>query len=59
MKRALAVLTVGAFLTLVVDVHGSGGPALSLVPGGAFVLLAIAGFEWVRPRGVRSRTPMC
>ncbi|HEX5997159.1 MAG TPA: sensor histidine kinase [Jiangellales bacterium] len=52
MKRALAALTVGAFLTLVVDVVGSGRSAVSLVFGAAFLLLATVGFEWVcRRRG--------
>ena len=54
MKRALAGLTAGAFLTLVVGVVGSGRPAASLLLGAAFALLATAGFGWVqrRPRRV-------
>ncbi|MFG3602479.1 sensor histidine kinase [Micromonospora chersina] len=47
MKRALAVLTVGAFLTLAIDVVGSGGWAVPLLVAGAFVLLATLGFRWV------------
>jgi signal transduction histidine kinase len=49
-KRALAVLTAGAFLTLVVGVVGSGLPAVSLLLGAAFTLLATVGFEWVDRR---------
>ncbi|HEX2773005.1 MAG TPA: sensor histidine kinase [Micromonosporaceae bacterium] len=56
MKRALAGLTVGAFLTLVVDVVASGRSAVSLVVGAAFLLLATVGFELVgrRPGGWRA-----
>jgi len=48
-KRAVGVLTVGAFVTLVIDVVGSGGNVLSLLPGAAFLLVATLGIEWVRP----------
>ncbi|NUR25826.1 MAG: sensor histidine kinase, partial [Catenulispora sp.] len=50
MKRALAVLTVAAYLTLVVDVAGGGRPWLSLLPGTAFLLVATLGFAWVQRR---------
>jgi signal transduction histidine kinase len=50
-KRALAVLTVGAFLTIAVGAAGSGHPVASVVLGAAFTLLATAGFEWVQRRG--------
>ncbi|MFC7616490.1 histidine kinase [Actinokineospora soli] len=50
MTRALAVLTVGAFLTLVLGVVGSGEPVLSLVLGAVFAALAVFGFAWVRGR---------
>jgi signal transduction histidine kinase len=46
-QRALAVLTVGAFFALAVDVLGSGRSAVVLVPGAAFLVLATAGFAWV------------
>jgi signal transduction histidine kinase len=49
-KRALAALTVGAFLTLVVDVVGSGRSAVSLLVGAVFLLLATVGYEWVSRR---------
>ena len=56
-KRALAVLTVGAFLTLAIDVVGSGRSSASLVVGGAFLVLATVGFEWVHAgRGGGRRT---
>jgi signal transduction histidine kinase len=50
-NRALAVLTGGAFLTLVIGVVGSGGPVAALPLGAAYTLLASAGFWWVRRRG--------
>ncbi|HXV93813.1 MAG TPA: sensor histidine kinase [Pseudonocardia sp.] len=50
MNRAVAALTVGAVATLVLGVVGSGRPAVSLVLGGVFALLATAGFAWVRRR---------
>ena len=46
-QRALAVLTVGAFFALAVDVLGSGRSVVLLVPGAAFLVLATAGFAWV------------
>jgi signal transduction histidine kinase len=49
-KHALAALIGAAFLTLVVGVLGSDSSAVSLVPGGVFVLLGTAGFEWVHRR---------
>jgi signal transduction histidine kinase len=49
-NRALAVLTGGAFLTLVIAVVGSGGPPAALPLGAAYTLLATAGFWWVRRR---------
>ena len=51
MNRALAVLTAGAFLTLVIAVVGSGGPVAALPLGAAYTLLGTAGFWWVRRRG--------
>ncbi len=50
MNRALAVLTGGAFLTLVIAVVGSGGPPAALPLGAAYTLLATAGYWWVRRR---------
>lgn len=49
-NRALAVLTVGALLTIVLGVVGSGDPVASLWLGTAFTALATAGFAWVRRR---------
>jgi hypothetical protein len=52
-KRALAVLTVAAFLTLAVGVLGGDGSLWSLLPAGAFTLLAIVGFDQVQRRNRR------
>jgi signal transduction histidine kinase len=49
-KRALAVLTVGAFLTIVIGAAGSGHPVASVTLGAIFALLAIVGFDWVQRR---------
>jgi signal transduction histidine kinase len=49
-KWALAALTGGAFVTLVVGVVGSGGPFLALPFGAAYTVLGTVGFEWVRRR---------
>jgi signal transduction histidine kinase len=49
--RALAVLTGGAFLTLVITVLGADGTLVALPLGAAYTLLATAGFWWVRRRG--------
>ena len=48
MKRALAALTVAAFITLVVDVAGGRQPAASLLPGAIFLLVSTAGFAWAQ-----------
>ncbi|MBG0564612.1 sensor histidine kinase [Actinoplanes aureus] len=53
MKRAMAALTVAAYLTLLVDVLGDNRPAASLLPATAFLLVATLGFEWVQRRGGR------
>lgn len=52
-KRALAALTVAAYLTLVVDVVGGHKPAVSLLPGSAFLLASTLGFAWVSRRRAR------
>jgi signal transduction histidine kinase len=49
-NRALAVLTGGAFLTLVIGVVGSGGPLVVVPLGAVYALLGTAGFRWVRGR---------
>jgi signal transduction histidine kinase len=49
-KRALAALTIGAFLTLLVGVVGSSGSTVPLIIGAVFVLLGTVGFEWVQRR---------
>jgi signal transduction histidine kinase len=54
-KRALAALTVAAFITLVVDVAGGRQPAASLLPGAIFLLVSTAGFA--RAQAVRERWP--
>jgi signal transduction histidine kinase len=53
MKRALAVLTAAAYLTLVIDVVGTHRHAVSLVSGTAFLLVATLGFAWVERSRVR------
>ncbi|MFJ1759804.1 sensor histidine kinase [Amycolatopsis sp. NPDC088138] len=50
MSRALAVLTCGAFLSVVLGVLASGEPAASLVLGAVFTALGTAGFGWVQRR---------
>jgi signal transduction histidine kinase len=47
-NRALAVLTCGAFLTLVIGVVGDGGPMAAIALGAAYALLSVAAFGWVR-----------
>jgi signal transduction histidine kinase len=47
-KRALAVLTVGAFLTIVIGAAGSSHPVASVTLGAIFALLAIVGFDRVQ-----------
>jgi signal transduction histidine kinase len=49
-KRALALLTAAAFLTLVAGVVASGHALVSLVPGAVFAVLATVGFDWVHNR---------
>jgi signal transduction histidine kinase len=46
-RRALAVLSVGGFLTLAVDTIGSDGSWLSLALGAVYVLVATVGFNRV------------
>jgi signal transduction histidine kinase len=53
-KRALAVLTAAAFLTLVVGVVVAGHELMALVPGAAFAVLGTLGFDWVHRRRRRS-----
>lgn len=53
MNRAIAVLTVGAFLALLIGVLAAGGPAEVVVLGAAFTLIGTAGFGWVARRGRR------
>ena len=45
------MLTVGAFLTLVIGVVGSGGPVAAVLLGAAYTVLGTVGFWWVRRRG--------
>jgi signal transduction histidine kinase len=47
-NRALAVLTGGAFLTLVIGVVGAGGPIAALPLGAVYTLVGTVGFWWVR-----------
>ena len=53
-KRALAVLTAAAFVTLVVGVVAAGGELLALVPGSLFAALGTIGFDWILGRRRRS-----
>lgn len=50
-NRALAVLTVGAFLTLVLGVVGAGDAVPAVLLGALFAVLGTVGFGWVRRRG--------
>jgi signal transduction histidine kinase len=50
-NRALAVLTGGAFLTLVIGVVGDGGPMTAVPVGALYTLLGTVGFALVRSRG--------
>jgi signal transduction histidine kinase len=50
MNRALAALTFGALLTLLIGVVASGEPLPSLVLGAVFTASATTGFSWVRAR---------
>ncbi|MDN5854778.1 MAG: histidine kinase, partial [Actinomycetia bacterium] len=49
--RAIAALTVGAFLALLIGVLATGGPGVAVVLGAAFAALGIAGFRWVLRQG--------
>ncbi|GAA1038759.1 hypothetical protein GCM10009557_55680 [Virgisporangium ochraceum] len=49
MKRALAALSIGAFLTLVVDTAGSRGSWLAVALGGSYLVVATVGFHYVWP----------
>ena len=49
-KRALAALTLGALLTIGVDLVGAGESLWPLVPSVLFALQATAGFPWVMRR---------
>ena len=60
-KRALAALTVAAYATLVVGALGTPRPAVPLLFGAVYLLLATVGFRWVyarRHRGL-SYTYVC
>lgn len=49
-RRAVAALTVAAFLTLLVDVGGGRSEGVSLLPGFLFTVAATSGFGWVERR---------
>ena len=51
MNRALAVLTGGAYLTLVIGALASREPLWAIPLGAVFTALGTAGFLWVRRRG--------
>jgi hypothetical protein len=53
-NRALGVLTVGALLTLVIGIVGSGGPLVAVPLGVGYTVLGTVGFWWVRRRSVCS-----
>lgn len=50
-NRALAVLTGGAYLTLLIGVLGTGYPTPVLLLGAAFTLVSLVAFPWLRRRG--------
>ena len=53
-ERAWAVLTFGAFLTLLLEASDTAEPVAAVVLGAMFAILAIAGFGWPdRQRGRR------
>lgn len=60
MNRALAVLTAGALLTLIVEMTGTrpdvASTVTTIVAGVAFAVLVTAGFAWVDRRTGRRRT---
>ncbi|MCW2684929.1 MAG: integral rane sensor signal transduction histidine kinase [Blastococcus sp.] len=47
MTRALVVLTVGSFLTLVVEATVADQPLLAITLAAAFAALAIVGYGWI------------
>lgn len=51
MIRAIAALTVGAFLALLIGVLATGGQGVAVVLGAVFAALGTAGFGWVVRRG--------
>ena len=55
-RRALAVLTFGAWVTLLVEATGLSSPVPAALAGLAFTLLAVLGFRWVDRRTGRLRT---
>lgn len=56
-NRALAVLTLAAFLTLVFEASETDQPVGAVVVGAVFSFLAVAGYEWVSSPGRRGRAP--
>ncbi|MEV6301984.1 sensor histidine kinase [Actinoplanes sp. NPDC051861] len=50
MRKAMAALTVVAFLALLVDVAGDSRPAVALLPGALFLFVATLGYAWVERR---------
>ncbi|MFC7533062.1 sensor histidine kinase [Actinoplanes sp. GCM10030250] len=57
MRRAMAALTVAAFLTLLVDVAGESRPARALLPAAAFLFVATLGFRLVSGGGTAPGRP--
>jgi signal transduction histidine kinase len=53
-NRALAALTLAAYVTLVVGVTEAHHPAAALILGGAYTVAATAGFAWVQRQGRRA-----
>jgi len=54
-NRAIAVLTCGAFLTLVIEAGHVADPAAAIAIAAVFSILAIAGFGWVDRQSGRRR----
>jgi signal transduction histidine kinase len=57
-QRALAVLTVGAFVTLVIEESGAADWFTPTAVAAGYALIATGGFAWVTRRPARRRRPL-